>query len=180
MEAEPRGGSAGAEGGDVLAATFARAIEDLRAAKTLDTQDGGGPMPPEKVCLHLPHYMQLVRPLCLCALLVGLFVDSRCRCERCLHRACRVHAHPYLCVLTDQRVQDRTRSLPRRGDKGINLEFGCNDGRAQIPEGHGRGGSAWRNAGRYACVCVCACLGSLWCVCSPPVAVLLHVWLVQT
>lgn len=96
--------------------------------------------------------MQLVRPLCLCDLSVGLFVDSRCRCERRLHRACRVHAHP--CVLTDHRVQDPTRSLPRRVDKGIYLGFCCNDGRARPPEGHSKRGSAWRNAGRYACVCV--------------------------
>ena len=121
-------------------------------------------MSPEKVCLHFPHYMQLVRPLCSCDLLVGLFVDSRCRCERRLHRACRVHAHP--CVLTDHRVQDQTRSLPRPVDKGIYLEFGCNDRRAQFPEGHGRRGSSWRNAGRYARVCVHA--WALFGVCVPP------------
>ena len=152
MEPGSRGGSAGAEGGHDLAATFAYAIEDLQVAKILETQDGGGPMSPEKVCLHFPHFMQLVRPLCLCDLLVGLFVDSRCRCERRLHRACRVHAHP--CVLTDHRVQDPTRSLPRPVDKGIYLGFCCNARRARSPEGHWKRGSAWRNAGRYACVCV--------------------------
>ena len=122
MEPGSRGGSAGAEGGGHdLAGTFARAIDDLKRAKIL-AQASGGPMSAEKVCLHLRPYMHMIRPLCLSDLGVGLFVDSRCRCVRRLHTACRVHAHP--CVLTGHRLQDQTPSLPRRGDKGFNLEFG--------------------------------------------------------
>ena len=55
MEAGSRGGSAGAEGENGLAATFASTIEDLRAAKMSETQDGGCPVAPEKVWLHFPH-----------------------------------------------------------------------------------------------------------------------------
>ena len=67
METGSRGGSAGAEGENGLAATFASTIVQLRAMS--NTRDGGCPVAPEQVWLHFPPLDGLGSPallMCVC------------------------------------------------------------------------------------------------------------------